>query len=98
MSFSISQSSFIRNFISLFVLFYTLQLVPTSVTTLLYVHLVFSLLLLHSPKPQYKLAMIHYLSGFAILIFYNHTNIQMSVNIILSVLPYGYYEIFLEHV
>lgn len=98
MSFSISQSSFIRNFLSLFVLLYTLQLVPTSINTLLYIHLASTLLLLNYPKQQYKLAIIHYIFGFTILIFYKHTLIQTSVNILLSVIPYGYYEIVLEHI
>lgn len=95
---TLQQANFIRNFLSLFALFYTLQLVPTSVTTLLHVHLVFTLLLLRQPQPQYGLATMHYLTGFAMLVFYTHTTRQKSVNILLSMFPYGFYEMVLSHV
>ena len=92
MTISAKKENFIRNFLSLFATFYALQVLPIDTTTLLSMHLIFSLYLFQMVAPNYRLAFFHYLTGFAILVYYPHTNEQKVLNLILSVAPYAFHE------
>ena len=98
MTMTSNKVNFIRNFLSLFATFYALQVLPIDTTALLYVHLIFTLFLFQMVAPNYKLAFVHYLSGFAILVYYPHTDGQKVVNLILSVAPYAFHESVLSKV
>lgn len=95
--FSQSKARFIRNFLTIFLVIFTCSILPNQVESLLWVHFVLSLQLLQAKKANLREASIHYLSGFLILLLSQLTFEQKVIDIILSITPYFYYEVVLQH-
>ena len=91
-----STAYFIRNFLILFQVIFTLCLLRHTVESLLWMHFIMTQLLMQATKPSFKNATLHYLSGFLILVYYKLTLEQKIINTMLSVIPYAYYETILS--
>ena len=93
---SASTANYIRNFLVIFQIIFTFCLVRQTVESLIWMHFIMTQLLMQATKPNFKNATFHYLSGFLILVLNKLTFEQKIINIMLSTIPYAYYETILS--
>ena len=87
---------FIRNFLIIFQVIFTFNLIEQTVEGVIWTQFVMTLQLMQATKPNFKEATLHYLIGFLILIITKLTLQQKIITIMLSTIPHAYYEIVLS--
>ena len=93
---SANTAYFIRNFLIIFQVIFTFNLIEKTVEGAIWTQFMLTLQLMQAPKPNFKEATFHYLIGFLILIMTKLTLQQKIITIMLSITPYGYYEMVLS--
>lgn len=87
---------FIRNFLIIFQVIFTFNLIEKTAEGAIWSQFMLTLQLMQAHKPNFKEATFHYLIGFLILIMTKLTVQQKIITIMLSIIPYGYYEMVLS--
>jgi hypothetical protein len=92
----IRKATYARDFLIIFNTIFTMCILEQNATNMLWIHFILTIYSFRAKKPRIAESIIHYLTGFAIMVLYRLTLREKALDLVLSMSPYLYYEMYLK--